>query len=196
MSSARRTAWKPARFHVRLEVGSGVEQQLGEERLGERGRGVAQQHVAGAAELVEAADPVELDQRLEDLIDLQRIDSDRLGDVVGGAATPAIALRRIELRDDDEREMEVGARCVGPASDFPADQRRIGGDHRAEQDDHPGEVDPDQEDRQRREGAVDHRVGRYCTEVRRQRALARDHAGRDEEAADQRMRQRTWVFGT
>ena len=48
--------------------------------------------------------------------------------------------------------------------------RRIGGDHRAEQHDDPAEVDPDQEDRHRREGAVDHRVGRH---LRRRTSRAR-----------------------
>jgi hypothetical protein len=44
--------------------------------------------------------------------------------------------------------------------------RQVGRDHRAEQHDHPGQVDPDQQDRQGGEGAVHHRIGRHrgsCT---------------------------------
>ena len=96
--------------------------------------------------------------------------------------------RRGEFAEDDEREVEVRARRVGPARQALADQRRVGGDHRAEQHDDPAQVDPDQEDRHRRERAVDHRsrsapAPKYQSAAR----LATADADGDEDAAEQRM---------
>ena len=87
---------------------------------------------------LEAADPVELDQRVEHRIDLERIDADRFGDLVGLQPAPPVVAGRDELADDDEREVEVGAGRIGPAREALADERRIGGDDGAEQDDDPG----------------------------------------------------------
>ena len=73
-ASARRSR-RCARSRARRRPGRAATR---EQRLRRRARRVAQQHVARAAGFVEAADPVELDQRVEHRLDLQRVGAQRL----------------------------------------------------------------------------------------------------------------------
>ena len=62
---------------------------------------------------------------------------------------------------DLDRELQRPAGAAAAPRDAGQQAGQVGRDHRAEQHDHPGDVDPDQQDRHRREGAVQHRIGRH-----------------------------------
>ena len=100
----------------RRQVGRRIEQQLGDEGLG-RGRGrVEALHEACATRIVDALDPAQLDERVENRIDLQRVDADGVGDLVQLEAVARAAPHLIELAEHDEGEPELPARRFRPSA--------------------------------------------------------------------------------
>ena len=144
------------------------------------------------------ADPVAVaEQRLDDGLDLQRIGGDRSGQrVERQAALRARAWRAPARRS---RPAPASKRCPGrgrQARDAHRQARRIGRDHRAPQHDDPADVDPQQQDRHRGEGAVDRRVGGHRADVPGQRRLASSTPTATNTPPASAWRQRTCVFGT
>ena len=61
---------------------------------------------------------------------------------------------------------------------------QVSRNHRAEQHDDPGHVDPDQQDRHCRKSPVNSRVGRHRIQINGQQLLGHLNAGRDKQSAD------------
>ena len=95
----------------------------------------------------------------------------------------------MRARQRAEHAERIGELLAGNAMalGLGADHRQHGGEDRAGEHHQPREVEPNQEDRDRRKGAVDQRVGRHLAEINREAALCDLEAQARERAAEQRM---------
>ena len=95
--------------------------------------------------------------------------------------------RQMQLLQRLQRQLERPARAAAGPVRARQQARQAGGDHRAEQHHQPGDVHPDQQDGQRGEGAVHHRIGRHLVQVEGEQPLGRLDAHRGEQAAHDRV---------
>ena len=107
---------KPARFHSAAQAGLRARGAARDQRLGARRRGIAEQHVAGAAAFGEPADPVERDQRGRGSARSAagRCRAPRRARSLVRPCRPSARAPR-KRAEHGQREMERRAGCVGPA---------------------------------------------------------------------------------
>mmetsp|Transcript_15047 Transcript_15047/g.35625 ORF Transcript_15047/g.35625 Transcript_15047/m.35625 type:complete len:469 (-) Transcript_15047:155-1561(-) len=84
-----------------------------------------------------------------------------------------------------QRQGQPLARRVRPQVQAAGQAGCIGGQDRPQQHDDPAQIDPDQEDRYGREGAVQRRIGRHLFHIPGQQRLRQREADRHEGAAKQ-----------
>ena len=137
--------------------------------------------------LLQSSDPVEPHKRFHHSLQLPRIGMEVLGQLgqIGsvGRACPALA----QVADHREGKLEIPAGSGG--SEIPSgDQaREAGHEHSAEQHDDPGNVDPQQQQRQRCKGAVDRRIRTHVQHVDREQVPRTGQHEAGENTPHQRM---------
>ena len=96
-------------------------------------------------------------------------------------------LRDLQMLQHLHRQHEVPALPSRAARHARDQARQIGRHDRAQQHDHPGDVDPEQQNRQRRKGAVQHRIGGHRGDIDAKHLLGQLDADRDKDATGPRI---------
>eukprot|EP01136_Pigoraptor_vietnamica_P016251 Opistho-1_new@60105 len=169
-----------------LGVGRPREQQALHQWRHRRDRGVDQQHVALAV-LIQPPQPVQRHQRGHGLFQLQGVDPQHLGHRLQAQALGRGVARGVQLLQRLQRQLEAPARRIGAPRNAREQAGQVGRDDRTQQHDHPGHVEPHQQDGHGGKGAVDHGIRGHLREVPGQHLLRQLQPRSHEHATQQRM---------